>query len=54
MKTNSKTLQPNKINRSVFIVRLKHNLKKATMTELQLTLACVTQEMAKRQKGNKK
>lgn len=44
----------NKINRAVFTVRLKHNLKKATMTELQITLACVTNEIAKRQKGKNK
>ena len=49
-----KNQNPNKINRAVYIVRLKHNLKKASMTELQLTLTCVTQEIAKRQKGKNK
>lgn len=46
-------INPNKINRAVYTVRLKHSLKKASITELNITLACVTQELAKRQKGKK-
>lgn len=50
-----KTLQPNKINRAIYKVRLSHNLKKCSDAELQLTMVCVAQEInrRKKQKGKK-
>jgi len=55
MKKKSKTLQPNKINRKIYQIRLAHNLKKVTDAELNITMVCVAQEIERRkkQKGKK-
>ena len=47
---HNKTLKTNKINEQVFKVRLKHNFKKATKTELLITMECLQQELNKRAK----
>lgn len=44
----------NKINRAVYKVRLAHNLKKASLAEIQLTIACCYAEIERRKKGAKK
>ena len=43
-----------KINENVFKVRLKHNLKKCSYRELQLTTECVAQEIKRRAEKGKK
>ena len=55
MAKTRKTLQNNKINRAIYKVRLKHNLKKCSEAELQITMVCVSQEIERRkkQKGKK-
>ena len=50
MATNKKTLRTNKINEQVFKVRLKHNFRKATETELLITMQCLQQELQRRSK----
>lgn len=52
MKTKH-TLHPNKINRTIYKVRLAHNLKKCSEAELQITQVCVLQEIQRRKKGKK-
>lgn len=37
-----------KINEKVFEVRLKHNLKKSSLRELQITAKCVQLELNRR------
>ena len=47
-------MNPNKINRQIYKVRLKHNLKKCSLAEIQLTIACCQKELQKRaKKGHK-
>lgn len=48
-KTKNKIgMNPNKINRAIYKVRLTHNLKKCSDAELQLTMVCVAQEIKRR------
>lgn len=45
-----KILQTNKINESVFRIRLKTAYKKASYRELLITMECLQQELNKRAK----